>query len=373
MKNIFYAGNNFDGLSVLKRTGLEVNLVYIDPPFATGQDFLMNGHRANSISSSGTLAYTDTATGEDYLETLHSQLDLIKQVMAPNASIYVHIGVNVEHHVRLLMDSVFGKRHFRNSITRVKCNPKNFPRLSYGNVKDTILFYSHSSNDMTWNPQRQPYTELELLKLYPRVDSEGRRYTTTPLHAPGTTKNGATGSAWRGMYPPEGRHWRVPPARLDELDGLGLIAWSKTGNPRLIKYADEAEGKLPQDIWYYKDPANPMYPTQKNAEMLRRIILTSSHPDDVILDCFAGSGEALIQAHSLGRRFVGMDSSEWSHQVIQERMSHVDKEWIIADGVPGLRDIRTSRKQAQSTGNARRDISQGFTPSQARQTLFAEV
>ena len=104
--------------------------------------------------------------------------------MSPTGSIYVHIGVNMEHHVRLLMDDVFGPRNFRNSITRIKSNPKNFERYSYGNIKDTILFYSVSPSRITWNPQRTPLSEDDLKRLYPRVDADGRRYTTTPCTPP---------------------------------------------------------------------------------------------------------------------------------------------------------------------------------------------
>ena len=96
----------------------------------------------------------------------------------------------------------------------------------------------------------------------------------------------------------------------------------------MIRYADEAKGRLPQDIWEYKDPQNPVYPTQKNPEMLRRIILTSSDPGDTVLDCFAGSGETLAQAQKLGRRFVGMDRSSASKDLIRARLADVDMEWI---------------------------------------------
>lgn len=166
----------------------------------------------------------------------------------------------------------------------------------------------------------------DIERLYPLVDAEGRRYTTTPLHAPGVTLNGPTGRAWRGMMPPPGRHWRYSPEKLDELDTAGMIAWSTTGNPRKIRYAhdpdgdDEMPSKLPQDVWVYKDPQRALYPTQKNEEMLERIILTSSDPGDTVLDCYAGSGGTLLQAHKLGRRFIGMDSSESAQQVIERRL-----------------------------------------------------
>ena len=276
-------------------------------------------------------------TGKAYLDILESQLRAIRQVMSPTGSIYVHIGLAVEHHVRLIMDRVFGAQNFRNSITRVKCNPKNFNRYSFGNVKDSILFYSVSPKRLTWHPQREPLDADDIERLYPLEDERGRRFTTTPLHAPGVTQNGKTGQPWRNLLPPEGRHWRYAPAKLEALDRQGRIAWSSTGNPRLIKYADEAKGKLPQDIWAYKDPQNPLYPTQKNAEMLRRVILTSSNPGDIVLDCFAGSGETLVQAHGLGRRFVGMDDAVAAQGLVRARLRGVAVEWVADDDEIGLR------------------------------------
>ena len=210
--------------------------------------------------------------------------------------------------------------------------PKNFARYSYGNIKDTILFYSVSPRRIKWHPQPEPLSDAEIARLYPRTDAAGRRYSTTPLHAPGVTAHGATGQPWRGMPPPAGRHWRYPPSRLDELDAAGLIEWSGTGNPRQIRYARDpitghTPGKLPQDVWLYKDPQRPRYPTQKNARMLERIIRTSSEPGDVVLDCYAGSGATLLTAARLGRRFIGMDDAPAAQQVIAERLRGRGIEW----------------------------------------------
>ena len=320
MDNLFFAGDNLDGLRRIADMGIAVDLVYIDPPFATNNQFLIDDHRANTVSASGRPAYSDTVRGSDYLEALGERLDAIRAVMAPTGSIYVHIDVKMEHHVRLLMDEVFSPENFRNAITRIKCNPKNFDRYSYGNIKDTILFYSVSPSLITWNPQREPLSDDEVAHLYPHTDSAGRRYTTMPLHAPGVATNGPTGQPWRGIDPPPGRNWRYAPARLDELDAAGLIVWSGAGNPRKIRYASEAAGKLPQDVWLYKDPQRPAYPTQKNTSMLERIILTSSNPGDTVLDCYAGSGSTLLTAAQLGRRFIGMDDSAEAQGIIRHRL-----------------------------------------------------
>ena len=321
MQHLFYPGDNLTGLRQITNLGISVDLVYIDPPFATNNEFLIGDGRANTISASGELAYADSTIGSAYLGALRRRLRAIKNVMAPTGSIYLHIDVKMEHRVRLLMDDVFGPENFRNAITRIKCNPKNFDRYSYGNIKDTILFYSVSPHEITWHPQREPLQDDEIARLYPHSDAAGRRYTTTPLHAPGVTTNGVTGHAWRGMGPPSGRHWRYAPAKLDELDAAGLIEWSATGNPRKIQYADEAAGKLPQDVWLFKDPQRPLYPTQKNAQMLERIILTSSNPGDTVLDCYAGSGGTLLTAARLGRWFIGMDDSRAAQEVIGRQLA----------------------------------------------------
>ena len=335
MEHLFHAGDNLEGLALLTELGIQVNLVYIDPPFATNNEFLIDAERANTISASGELAYSDTWEMDDYLEQLWLRLKSIHSVMTRDGSIYVHIDVKMEHHVRLLMDDVFGPRNFRNSITRIKCNPKNFNRYSYGNIKDTILFYSMSPHRIKWHPQEEPLTDEDAVVRYPLVDSDGRRYATTPLHAPGITRNGPTGGTWRGMPPPPGRHWRYPPDRLDELDAQGLIAWSSTGNPRKIIYADQSAGKLPQDVWEYKDPQRPSYPTQKNAAMLERIIRTSSDPGDTVLDCYAGSGTTLLEAALLGRRFIGMDNAPAAWEVAERRLRATGVGCRAVGGVEG--------------------------------------
>ena len=333
MEHLFHAGDNLEGLALLAGQDIEVDLVYIDPPFATNTEFLMDSERANTVSASGELAYSDTLRGGDYLAELRLRLEAIRSVMTDDGSIYVHIDVKMEHHVRLLMDEVFGVRNFRNSITRIKCNPKNFNRYSYGNIKDTILFYSVSPHRIKWRPQEEPLTGDDAVSRYPMVDDEGRRYATTPLHAPGITRNGPTGRLWRGMPPPPGRHWRYSPEKLEELNDAGLIAWSSTGNPRKIIYADESAGKLPQDVWVYKDPQRPSYPTQKNAAMLERIILTSSEPGDTVLDCYAGSGTTLLEAARLGRRFIGVDDAPAAWEVSGRRLRAEGVEWGAIDGI----------------------------------------
>lgn len=318
-----------DNLTVLKSMMNDssvkgnVRLVYIDPPFATGQDYRIGTFRSSTISSSKSddVAYTDWLVGAPYIYFLRSRLILLREILSEDGSIYVHVDCRVGHYVKVLMDEVFGVERFINDISRVKCNPKNFPRKAYGNIKDMILFYSKTGY-YVWNDLREPFTDEELPRLFPKIDQDGRRFTTNPLHAPGETSVGSTGQPWRGIPPPKGRHWRYPPAALEELNRRGLIEWSSKGVPRKRIYADEflKKGKKRQDIWEFKDPQFPTYPTEKNVEMLKMIIGASSQPDDIVLDAFCGSGTTLVAAEELGRRWIGIDSSPSSIKTTVKRL-----------------------------------------------------
>jgi adenine-specific DNA-methyltransferase len=239
------------------------------------------------------------------------------------------------------MDEIFGPEHFINDITRIKCNPKNFARRAYGNIKDMILFYS-KGNRYVWNEAKEEMDEEDIARLFPKLDPEGRRYTTTPLHAPGETRNGPTGRAWKGLRPPRGRHWRYDPQELAKLDERGLIEWSRSGNPRKKIYAEDAirNGKKRQDIWFFKDPAYPSYPTEKNQKMIETILEASSKPGDLVLDCFAGSGTTLVAAELHARRWIGVDSSASAVQAALRRLL----------GIGGVRGwaLYEARSRAQS-------------------------
>lgn len=304
----------------------KVDLVYIDPPFSTKNVFKIGDSRANTISSSHSdqLAYSDSLTGSEFIEFLRERLILIYDLMSKKGSIYLHIDYKIGHYVKIIMDEIFGYDNFRNDITRIKCNPKNFKRKSYGNIKDMILFYTKSKK-YTWNDPRVPFSKKDIERLFKKVDENGRRYTTVPLHAPGETRDGPTGQKWKGMYPPKGRHWRSNPVELDKLDKEGLVEWSKNGVPRKKIYAEDkiAEGKLVQDIWEYKDSQIPSYPTEKNLDLLKMIISASSNPGDLVLDSFCGSGTTLVASQMLGRNWIGIDSSGNAIRVSKERLSKI--------------------------------------------------
>ena len=344
MNNLLIQGDNVEGLNYLlfeKNLKGKIDLVYIDPPFATNGNFTITDGRATTISNSrnGVVAYSDKLTGQDFIEFLRKRLVLIKDLLSDKGSIYLHIDYKIGHYVKVMMDEVFGIDNFRNDITRIKCNPKNFKRTGYGNVKDLILFYSKSAKPI-WNEPKEAYTEEDLVKLFSKT-KQGRRYTTVPIHAPGETQNGKSNQPFKGMMPPKGRHWRTDVETLEQWDKDGLIEWSSTGNPRKIIFADEREGKRVQDIWEFKDPQYPTYPTEKNQKLLDLIIKTSSNEFSVVLDCFCGSGTTLKSAQALNRKWVGIDQSNHAIKATIEKLESIETNLFVTKPEYELVDIAT--------------------------------
>ncbi|MGD0022956.1 MAG: site-specific DNA-methyltransferase [Smithellaceae bacterium] len=306
--NRLYYGDNLPILAALMRDPAvrgHVRLVYIDPPYATKSVFQ---------SRSQMDAYTDLLEGAHYLEFLRERLILLRELLADDGSIYIHLDENMAFLVKAVMDEVFGRANFRNWITRKKCNPKNYTRKTYGNVADYILFYTKTDN-YVWHRPVDPWTKERAAKEYQYAEpGTGRRYKKVPVHAPGV-RNGETGKPWHGVNPPPGKHWQYPPRVLDEMDARGEIYWSPTGNPRRKIYFDQSEGVPVQDIWLeYRDAHNQNievsgYPTEKNPALLTRIIEASSNPGDIVLDCFSGSGTTLGVASHKRRRWIGVDNS----------------------------------------------------------------
>ena len=333
-ENRLYHGDNLQVLAKLMgepEISGQVSLVYIDPPFGTSHQFesVEKGH-----------AYDDRLVGPGYMEELRKRLVLIHQLLADCGSLYLHLDERMVFHAKLILDEIFGPRNLRNFITRRKSNPKNYTRKTYGNVSDHVLFYTKSET-YNWNRPVIPWNEETAKKEYPCLDDNGRRYKKVPVHAP-ETRNGETGQPWRGKLPPPGKHWQYRPSTLDEMDARGEIYWSPNGNPRRKVFLDEAGGVGVQDIWNdMRDAFNQNhyvtgYPTEKNRDLLRRIIEASSNEGDLVLDCYSGSGTTLEQADQLGRRWIGVDNSDQAIEITLKR---------FAEGMTRMGDYVNPEKQ----------------------------
>jgi adenine-specific DNA-methyltransferase len=243
---------------------------------------------------------------------MRRRLIVIRELLAPDGSIYIHIGHQMMAHLKVLADEIFGAENFRNIIIRRKCSSKNYTSKSLPNIHDYILFYT-KGKDYIWNPPGAPPSAEWINKEYTKCDAKGR-YKLVPIHAPGI-RAGETGKAWRDMMPPPGKHWQLTPGKLDQLDLEGSIHWSKNGNPRRKVYLTEDKQQNLTDYWSdFRDAHHQSikitgYPTEKNFDMIRTIIKASSNPGDIVCDCFMGSGTTLEAAQKEGRKWLGIDSS----------------------------------------------------------------
>ena len=323
VKRLYHA-DNIDVLNYLlndKEVCGKITLIYIDPPYNTGGAFETRDFK---------YAYNDRFSFESYLSFMRERIELMRRLLSDDGSIYVHLDSNMVFHVKVMMDELFGMNNFKGMITRKKCKSKNFTRKTFGNISDYILFYTKGNNPV-WNRPYEEWTDEKIQKEYPFIEEgTGRRYKKVPIHAPGK-RNGSTGKKWKGILPPEGKHWQFTPEKLDELDAKGEIYWSATGNPRRKVYLDCSKGVPVQDIWLdYLDVNNQNtlvtgYPTEKNINLLKRIIEASSRPGDLVLDCFAGSGTTLVAAEELGRQWIGVDIGNEAIATIINRFEYGSK------------------------------------------------
>ena len=315
--NAFILDDNFFVLNEMIRQNIKATLFYLDPPYGTGFDF-----QSRDLEH----AYKDSMGQAAYLEFMRRRLILMREILTDDGSIYVHIGHHMLAHLKVLLDEIFGSASFRNLITRRKCSSKNFTRNQYANINDYILFYSKGKR-YKWNqPGIEPEQEW-IEKEYPKIDNLGRRYKLVPIHAPGT-RQGETGQQWRGMMPPPGKHWQYAPSKLEELDRLGDIHWSRNANPRRKVYWSSDKKTALTDYWdQFRDAHHQSiqitgYPTEKNFDMIKMIVGASSDPGDLVVDPFCGSGTTLHAARDLGRRYIGIDASFIAAKATLNRMRH---------------------------------------------------
>lgn len=329
-------------MRALLDNGVTARCVYIDPPYGTRQQF------ARKVTDHA--AYCDAASGAAYLCDLRPRLELLRDLLDSEGSIFVHLDSSMVAEVKILLDELFGPSNFRAWITRRKCSSKNYTRKTFGDISDYILFYSKSSR-YVFNRQYEKRGPDQEAIDFPKIDKEtGRRFALVPLHAPGR-RNGASGEPWRGMLPPAGKHWQWTPGRLDEFDAKGDIYWTRNGTPRRKIWADDSPGSAVANLWHdFRDPFNQNfaitgYPTEKNLGLLRRLVATASNRGDRVVDCYAGSATTLAASGELARTWIGVDSGTLAIALAQKRLA----EEVLA---PDLFSDDALRFEVWSSGEA---------------------
>jgi len=304
----------------------QVDLIYIDPPFGTGQDFSLpievNGEDFEKEPSMIEVkAYRDTwGRGLDsYLEWFFEMSLHLRELLAETGSLYVHLDTGLSHYVKSVLDEVFGAANYRNEIVWKRTSGHSDAK-GYGRAHDVMLFYAMSAQS-TWNEPTQAYDESYVEQYYRYKDDDGRRFMSADLGAAGL-KGGGYDYEWRGVR----RVWRCPITTMERYEAEDRIFYTRNGIPRLKRYLNEARGLPAQDLWADVESLRSWhgervgYPTQKPEPLLQRIVEASSNEGDLVLDCVGGSGTSAVVAEKLQRRWIACDIGRFAIHTTRKRL-----------------------------------------------------
>ena len=362
MPNALYYGDN---LQVMREhlADQSVDLVYLDPPFnsnasynvlfreksgedspaqirafndtwhwtqeaerAFEQEILLNPNTPTAVKDM-MAAFRQFLGRSDmlaYLVMMTPRLVELRRVLKPAGSLYLHCDPTAGHYLRLLLDSTFGKEHFRREIIWKRTSSHNDVRRNYGATADNVLFYT-KGDDYTFHTQYVPYSEEQAVRDYKFIDADGRRYSTSNLRSPSPRPN--LTYEYKG-YQPHRNGWTISLERMEQLDAEGRLLFPENpeGRIRLKLYLDEMPGVPLENVWTDIPPIGSRarerlgYPTQKPQALLERIITTSSNPGDVVLDPFCGCGTAVAAAEKLGRQWLGIDITHLAVALMKSRL-----------------------------------------------------
>ena len=334
--NLLLRGECLSACAYLKDKNIKVDLVYIDPPFASGADYARKVYLRKNPKLAAELAkqeaeiadameageeveideykafeekmYGDIWNKEAYLNWMYENLTAIRSIMNETGSIYVHLDYHIGHYVKILMDEVFGEENFNSQIIWQRVTG-HMDTQGFGVNHDMIFIYSFP--DSVWNPQYAQYDKSYLESHYKNKEKDGRRFELDQISAAG--KGDAKVFFGKSLEPPAGTHWRYSQEKIDKYISEGKIVMTSGNRPRMKRYLDEQKGKSIQSIWTDIHPVNSQaeerldYSTQKPETLLERIIEASSNEKMIVADFFGGSGTTAAVAHRLGRKFITSD------------------------------------------------------------------
>jgi len=314
-----------------------LKLIYIDPPFDVGADFSMDieiggetFHKEPNLLEQ--IAYRDTwGRGADsFISMIYERLILMRDLMHPEGSIYVHCDWRLSGYMRNVMDEIFGTLSFANEIIWQKTRVSKSQSKSFGNIHDSI-FYFGKSQRLEFTPQYLAHSEGYQESHYNLVEEKTNRlYGLWDFTQAGQGEPRNFGG--RIIAPPSGKHWIWSQERIDWGFAENRIVFTSSGTPRLKRYFDESKGRQVGDIWDDIFDVNAVaserlgYPTQKPESLLERIIKASSNEGDLVADFFCGSGTTAAVAEKLGRKWIATDLGKFGIHTTRKRLIGVQRE-----------------------------------------------
>lgn len=344
---LIWGDNKLVLASLLAEFKGRVDLIYIDPPFDVGADFTMDvpiGDGKETVgkdqSTLEMVAYRDMwGRGTDsYLHMMFERLSLMKELLSEQGSIYVHVGPQIAHYVRPMLDEVFGEGNYLNDVVWKRFN-FHADANRFGTVHEYIFYY-RKTDQTVFNKPFVPFKDSYLESHFTGRESDGRVYRLDNATAPGHGKTGAPMKFGdKLLTPPAGTMWRWKQENIDKLLATGAIVFTSTGMPAVKRYLDELEGAAVHTLWDDIGPINSQsvervgYATQKPEALLERIIRASSNEGDLVADFFCGSGTTGAVAERLGRRWIMADLGRFAIHTSRKRLIELQRK-LHADGQP---------------------------------------
>jgi adenine-specific DNA-methyltransferase len=319
-------GDNLLALKALEQEfSGKVKCIFIDPPYNTGSAF---AH------------YDDGVEHSIWLSLMRDRLDVIRQLLSKDGSLWITIDDNEAHYLKVLCDEVFGRQNYVATIIWEKADsPRNSAR-QFSTDHDYLLVYSR---EPMWKPRRLPRSE-KANSIYSNPDNDprgswlpGDPYANKPYSKGLYKTKGPTG---RTFSPPPGRYWRISEEKLRELDSVGRVWWGPKGSarPSIKRYLTEVADLVPRTMWTKGDvgsnrtsknemralfPGMESFDTPKPENLIERVMRVATNPGDLVLDSFAGSGTTGAVAHKMGRRWIMVELGEHCHTHIIPRLKKV--------------------------------------------------
>ncbi|MBC7155454.1 MAG: restriction endonuclease [Rhodobacteraceae bacterium] len=356
MNHLYYG----DNLTVLRKSIADesVDLIYLDPPFNSNATYShLFKDESGQVSGAQIAAFDDTWHWDDmvsgqalielrdsphqdaakmldamvgflgknpmtaYLAMMAVRLVELHRVLRPTGSLYLHCDPTASHYLKILLDAVFGAKHFTNEIIWKRTNTKAHAFNRFSSSHDVLLMYRKSEN-FVWNAQYEPHSDSYIKSHYSNIEEgTGRRYTLGDCTNPNPNRPNLT-YEWNGVT----KVWRWTREKMQKMHDDGRLHYTKSGVPRFKRYLDEMKGTPISSVWTDIFPINSQaqerlgYPTQKPVALLERILNASSNPGDVVLDPFCGCGTTVHAAQKLGRQWIGIDITHLAINLIETRL-----------------------------------------------------
>ncbi len=324
--NWLIQGDNLDALkALLPFYAGRVKCIFIDPPYNTKSAF---EH------------YDDNLEHGQWLSMMYPRLELLRELLAEDGSIWVTLDDNEAHYLKVMMDEVFGRTNFvTNAIWEKADSPRNSAR-QFSSDHDHLLIYSKNPS---WQPIKLARTE-EANSIYTNPDDDSRGpwlpgdpYANKPYSKGLYSITGPTG---RVFSPPPGRFWRISEEKLRDLEADNRIWWGPKGDarPSIKRYLSEVSDLVPRTLWKKDDvgsnrtsknemrklfPTEASFDTPKPEALIERVIHIATNPGDLVLDSFLGSGTTAAVAHKMGRRWIGIEMGEHAQTHCLPRLQKV--------------------------------------------------